>query len=195
MADQLETWKNPTEGRVWINRLDRHGELEKVELIGSQKTFHISPTERRLNQEMAAQTNLDVFSNGTLTPLRLIDGTADAEAFATNPNLMTEADMRDLFKPGRSEEAKAAMNEAFAERLASIQNVAALDRLLTMARAEDAPLSRVEAIQTRLAEVQQPGIFADATASSGADSSFGPSSLGAPRPSKRGAASRAVTPN
>lgn len=190
--DELETWKNPTEGRVWINRLDHHGNLDKVEIIGASRTFHITPKERRLNQEMAARSDLDIFSNGTLTPLRLIDGAADTEAFALNPNLMTEADMRDLFKVGRTEATKAAIGEAFDERLAAITNTATLGRLLALARDEDAPLSRVEAIQARLNEVQQPGIFAQV----GADPSNGsPSSADAPRPSKRMSATRAVTPN
>lgn len=191
--DQLETWKNPTQGRVWINRLDHHGDLEKVEIIGAGRTFHISPKERRLNQEMAAKTDLDIFTNGTLTPLRLIEGTADAEAFAQNPNLMTEDDMRGLFKPGRSETAKVAMGEAFIERLASIKNTATLERLLSLARDEDAPLSRVEAIQQRLAEVQQPGVFAQVGAADPSDGA--PSSAAAPRPTKRMPATRAVTPN
>lgn len=190
--DELETWKNPTEGRVWINRLDHHGNLDKVEIIGASRTFHITPKERRLNQEMAARTDLDIFSNGTLTPIRLIDGTEDAEAFALNPNLMTESDMRDLFKVGRTEATREAIGEAFAERLAAISNTATLGRLLSLARDEDAPLSRVEAIQARLNEVQQPGVFAQV----GADPANGsPSSADAPRPSKRMSATRAVTPN
>ncbi len=195
MSDELETWKNPSEGRVWINRLDHHGNLEKVEIIGAGRTFHISPKERRLNQEMAAVTDLDIFTNGTLTPLRLIEGTADAKEFAQNPNLMTEQDMRDLFKPGRTEAAKVAMGDAFIERLGSIKNTATLDRLLALARDEDAPLSRVEAIQERLAQVQQPGVFAQVGASAADPSAGAPSSPGAPRPTKRMPATRAVTPN
>lgn len=185
MPDELETWKNPTEGRVWINRLDRFGELVKVEVINSGKTFHISPGERRLNQEMAATSDQDVFSNGTLSPMRLLEGDADAAAFAANPNLMTEDDMRVLFKPARTEAAKVVAGDAFIDRLASIKNIATLDRLLALAREEDAPLSRVEAITQRMAELQQPNVYAEAVATS---------STGDTRPTKRSSSSRAVTP-
>lgn len=59
--DDLETWKNPNEGRVWINRIDHRGEFTKDEIIGPGKTFHVSALERRLNQEMASAADLDIF--------------------------------------------------------------------------------------------------------------------------------------
>lgn len=152
-SDDLETWKNPNEGRVWINRIDHRGELSKDEIIGPGKVFHMSALERRLNQEMASDPDLDIFTNGTLSPVRLIEGSADAEAFKSNPNLMTEGDMKDLFKPAKTEAAKAEATDAFTTRLTAIKNPATLDRLLSLARTEDAPLSRVEAIENRIREI------------------------------------------
>lgn len=186
MADQnnVETWKNPTEGRVWVNRLDHRGEPKRVEIIGPGRTFHLTPAERRMNQEMAYSPDLDLFTNGTLAPIRLI-GTDEAEAaaFATNPNLMTEGDMRALVaKPKRG-----GTSDAFTERLGELRNVATLQRLLALAREEDAPLSRVEAIESRLGEVAPGSVVKERVTTSSAPEP-------APAPSRRGA-SRAVTPN
>jgi hypothetical protein len=191
MAEDLETWKNPTEGRVWVNRLDHRGELTRTEIIGSGRTFHLTAAERRLNQEMAVNPDLDIFSNGTLTPVRLI-GTDDAEAaaFASNPNLMTEGDMRTLVaRP------KGKATDQFNERLATIRNPATLERLLSLAREEDAPLSRVEAIQGRLAEVSSTPMPSERVVTTAL-----PSNTDATEPSSAGKrsrmpASRAVTPN
>jgi hypothetical protein len=190
MADEnnVETWKNPTEGRVWVNRLDHRGEPKRVEIIGPGRTFHVTPAERRLNQEMASSSDLDIFTNGTLTPIRLL-GTDEAEAaaFATNPNLMTEGDMRALVaKPKRG-----AATDAFAERLGEIRNGATLQRLLALAREEDAPLSRVEAIEARLAEVA-PGVVQERVTTT---SSPVPASAPAAPPSPRRGVARAVTPS
>lgn len=188
-SDTLETWKNPTEGRVWINRLDHRGELAKVEIIGSGRVFHLTPAERRLNQEMAVNPDLDIFTNGTLTPVRLL-GTDEAEAaeFASNPNMMTEGDMRALVGKTKGKQ------DAFAERLAGIRNTATLERLLALAREEDAPLSRVEAIQGRLAELGtsfvQERVTTTAVPISPEASARGPQ-----RKSAREAGARAVTPN
>lgn len=182
-SDQLETWKNPNEGRVWINRLDHRGELAKSEIVGPGKVFHISAVERRLNQEMASNVDQDIFTNGTLSPVRLIEGTADAEAFKANPNLMTEDDMRGLFIPAKTEAAKASSTDAFTTRLDAIKNPATLDRLLALARVEDAPLSRVEAIQSRIREVANVQGGPDATVDTRLNASG------------RNAASKAVTPS
>jgi hypothetical protein len=185
MAENVETWKNPTEGRVWVNRLDHRGEPKRVEIIGAGRTFHVTPEERRLNQEMASSEDLDVFRNGTLTPIRLL-GTDEAEeaAFATNPNLMTEGDMRTMVaKPRRG------ATDAFAEKLTEIKNPATLQRLLNLAREEDAPLSRVEAIEGRLREIS-PSMVSERVATTAM-----PVSAAAPsQPGKRSGA-RPVTPN
>jgi hypothetical protein len=183
--NNTETWKNPTDGRVWINRLDHRGEPKRVEIIGPGRTFYVTPAERHLNQEMASSEDLDVFRNGTLTPIRLL-GTDEAEAaaFATNPNLMTEGDMRTMVaKPKRG------APDAFAERLTEIKNPATLERLLKLAREEDAPMSRVEAIEGRLREIS-PSLVSERVTTTAV-----PVSAAAPtQPGKRGGA-RPVTPS
>lgn len=181
----METWKNPTAGRVWINRRDHRGDLKKVELIGSGKTFHLTADERRANQEMAYNADLDVFANGTLSPVRLVGSEEEAAAFAANPNHMTEDDMRALVNKPK------AKTEAFAERLGSIGNAATLGRLLAIAKDEDAPISRVEAIQARLAEVSPS--FAQQVSTAAKPGS--PEAAAGPSTSRRQGNSRGVTPN
>ncbi len=183
---ELESWKNPTAGRVWVNRLDHRGDLKKTELVGSGKTFHLSAAERRANQEMAYNTDLDVFANGTLTPVRLVGSAEEAAAFAANPNHMTEDDMRSLVnKP------KGKASELFTERLGSIRNAATLERLLALAREEDAPLSRVEAIQTRLTEVN-PTAFTQHVTTTATPAS--PEAAAGPSAARRQGNTRGVTP-
>jgi hypothetical protein len=144
MSDTQETWKNVTAGTVVLKRLDHRGELTRDEIVIGDKSFHITSAERRLNQESAADEELDVFKNGTLHPLRLIEDSEEALEIASNPNLMSESDMQVLIK---------AHFKTFAKGLSDIGNVTTLQRLLSMARSEDASISRVEAISDRIAEM------------------------------------------
>jgi hypothetical protein len=148
-VDKQETWQNTTEGTVILKRLDHRGEFGRIETVVGGRTFNITIDERRQNSVEAASADLDVFRNGVLAPVRLLDDSDEARELASNPNVMTETDMRKFVMGG----------EGFEERLAQIHNGATLDRLLAAAYEENAPVKRVEAIQARIAEVQ-PKIFA-----------------------------------
>lgn len=142
---ELETWKNPTAGKIWISRLDENGRLRDTEIYGPGRTFHITREERVWNQEQAYSPEADMFGNGTLIPVHIIDA-EDARELASNPNLMSETEMGALL----SRETKV---EAFVERLEQVTNPTTLQRLVEKAREEDVPVSRLEAIQRRLGEV------------------------------------------
>ncbi len=154
---EIETWRNPGAGRVVLRKMDHRGELNKEEMIRPGQTFTITPVEREANQNMAHSPELDMFRNGTLAPVRLIEGSDIAREAAVNPNLLSEGDMRSMVGVRGKGPARAEIAEAFAERLDSISNSTTLRRLLTMAQEEDAPYSRVLAIQERLAAVEGPG--------------------------------------
>lgn len=141
---EQETWQNVTEGTVVLKRTDHRGEMTKEEVIIGGRNFHITSNERRLNQEMAADEGLDVFRNGTLHPLRLMDDTEEAREIAANPNLMSESDMKEMVR---------VHPKTFEKQLSSIANATTLQRLLAMAHSEDASIKRVEAIEARLAVV------------------------------------------
>lgn len=153
MADEVseyESWQNATLGRVVVTKLDGRGQ-KRHDLIGPGKTFHITPLERRMNQELAASEELDVFLNGVLQPVRLLEDAEDFEHLKSNPNHISEDDVRSIFKLKLPQ---------FVARLGEIGNPAALERLMEIARSEevDATLRQFEAIQTRLAEVS-PSIY------------------------------------
>lgn len=192
---QIETWRNPGAGRVVIKKFDHRGEPNKEEMIRSGQTFTVTPAERAVNQNMAASPEMDMFSNGTLAPVALIEGSEMAREAAINPNLLSEGDMRTMVGARGKGPAKAEIAEAFAERLDSISNSTTLRRLLEMAQEEDAPYSRVLAIQQRLAAVEGPGYEP-----AGADDEYdAPKASSPPGGNDRsrtaaGPGSRAVTP-
>lgn len=126
MVEEQEVWENPGKGRVAIKKYDVNGR-ERVDLIGGGRKFSITPRERKLNQELVAVEHLDVFTNGTLRPVRLLEGDEDAKVIASNPNHLSESDMADLLK---------AHWKVFDERVEKINNVGTLERLLEVAQDE-----------------------------------------------------------
>lgn len=145
---ELEAWTNATAGRIMLRRHSVTGELQ-TELIPSGKTIHLSPMERKMNQEVAANEDLDVFLNGSLQPVRLLEGEASSEAMAAHPNHLSEDEARRLFK---------ASPDAFAARLDEITNPAAVERLLALA--EDpgigATFHQHQQVQARLNVLNAP---------------------------------------
>jgi len=158
--EHLESWKNSTRGMVFLNRLDHRGEMTRVEGIDGGKTFHLSPEERRINSEQSAGPELDVFRNGTLTPVRLIEDSEEARELASNPNVMSESDMAVLVK---------IHPKTFEAKLKDIRNPVTLERLLAIAHREDASIKRVEAIKARLTEVAPSLANVHQTVSSGVE--------------------------
>lgn len=158
----VETWKNPNQGRVVVLKMDHRGELTREEMVRPEATFTITPAERALNQQLAYSPEVDMFTNGTLAPVQLLEGSDIAAAVAANPNLLSEREMHTLVTAAATEPPDvAALAQAFAERLGSIANATTLRRLLDLAITDDAAYSRVTAIQRRLAEVEGPGYEAD----------------------------------
>lgn len=140
-ADQ-EIWINAIAGRIQVRKFDARGQLG-AELVGSGRKVFLTPEERQINQELAASHDLDVFANGALQPVKLLDG-ADEAAIVT-PNHISEDDMRSLF----SEQWK-----KFDARIAQISNPATLKRLLELAEEVDAKVRQVDVIRQRLDEVE-----------------------------------------
>lgn len=139
MSD-LESWKNVTLGRIVLKKYNQRGELAD-EMVTAGKVFHISPKERRINQEMAANPKMDFFQNGYLTPIRLIETEEDAKELAANPNLMSESEMKDMFKGNW---------KAFDQRVQEVSNLTTLKRMLEVANEVDATVRQVEVIQSRI---------------------------------------------
>jgi hypothetical protein len=159
-----EQWENTTAARVVLRRLDRKGELTD-ELIGSFRKFQISPQERKLNQEQAADAESDPFQNGRLAPVRLIETEEDYEAIKSNPNIVGEEDMKGIL-------AKTSV-KAFKERIEQISNPYALQRMLEIASNDDKATNRqVEIIKARLVEIS-PSNFTEVVTQAGPQSGTG----------------------
>lgn len=168
---QLELWRNGGRGRVLVNRFGADGKI-RAELIGAGKSFHLTPAERRYNQELAALPKLDVFTNGTLQPVRLLDGEPDTQTLLDNPNHIPEDDARKVFRM---------TDQQFKARLETITNEAALQRLFDLAndRQTRATVWQLRAIEARLASVAPaPDHIRPEAASAGSDRPAEPSGSG-----------------
>lgn len=143
--DELETWKNVTKGRIVVQRLGAAGQ-RRVEILTSGRVVHLSPQERRINQELAATDQLDIFQNGALQPVRL--GTSDeAVALAANPNHLKDEEAVALF---------GSHWKTFEKRVNQISNVSAIERLIELSGSTDvdATVRQVEFLRARLLELQ-----------------------------------------
>lgn len=141
MAEQ-EVWMNATRGRVQVRKHDARGRLG-AELIGAGRRVAISTEDRVINQEMAASEELDIFLNGALQPVRLLDD-ADETTQIASPNHLTEDEMRSLFK---------AKWQVFDARVRDLSNAATLHRMLELAEEIDATVRQVKVLEERLGEV------------------------------------------
>lgn len=146
----LESWRNVTQGRVVVIKLSAQGQ-RRHEMVGPDRTFHLTPRERRINQELAANEDLDVFLNGTLQPVRLTDS-PDAPELLDNPNHLTDAEARGLFRKDMP---------TFAERVHAIKNPSALQRLVDLAENDEkvkATVMQLRVLKARLELVQPAAI-------------------------------------
>lgn len=148
-----ETWKNATLGRVAVAKIDRRGDIDH-ELVSGGGKILLTTDERIMNQEMAANDELDVFKNGTMVPVRLLDTTEDAAEIASNPNLKSEEDLRNMFK---------LQWKKFETECATLSNLTTLLRLKEIAQEGDATVRQVNVIEARIAEVDPNAVVVDTT--------------------------------
>lgn len=140
-----ETWENSTRSQIWVLTSDTRGE-PRSELVRPGQKVQVTVAERLLNSDRAYDSAVDVFRNGSLVPVRLIDSAEDYEEHANNPNNMSESDMVALFKLSAAQ---------FKKRLQEISNPAALDRIVALSEddATKATLSQVKAARARFNDV------------------------------------------
>lgn len=140
-APELETWRNATQGRLVVKQHNTMGQLEDV-IVGSQRVVQITPTDRRINQEQSAGPTQDMFQNGFLAPVRLLDGEFDTAKLSENPNVITEEEMASLFEADFT---------VFCARLETITLPITLQRMLRIAGEIDTTQVRqVSAIKARI---------------------------------------------
>lgn len=144
--EEQEIWENPGKSRVAIRKYDSTGR-ERVDLVGGGRKFNITTRERKLNQELVAVDHLDVFTNGTLRPVRLLEGDEEVATITSNPNHLSESDMVDLLKSHW---------KVFDERIEKINHLGTLERLYEVAQDEKvgATVRAVRRLQERIAGLQ-----------------------------------------
>lgn len=122
-----EVWQNMSKGRVSVLKFDRNGDTRHELIRGGQK-FNITTEERLLNMDRAANDELDVFKNGFLTPVRLLEDSDDYTEIAANPNLLGESELEAMFDLHWKQ---------FKASVEDITNMLTLNRLLEMAESDD----------------------------------------------------------
>lgn len=142
----VETWRNNMPGKVTITRVGEYGR-KVVDIVSGYRTFQVTPQERRMNQAAAASEDLDIFVNGTLSPVELIDGEPDTAALRANPNMLSEDELPKLFQ---------LKGDQFADRVGRITTIAPIARLIELARDSryDATLSQYETLKSREVELR-----------------------------------------
>lgn len=141
-----EEWKNITSSRVGYLTLDKHDDPVRKQVRGG-KLIEVTPRERVYNSDRAATPDLDIFNNGWLIPVRLLDDDDLSKEVASNPNLLSESDLRDLFK---------LQWRAFEKRVNEIDNVMILRRLESLADNDDSinvTVKQNSVIQDRIADL------------------------------------------
>jgi hypothetical protein len=139
-----EIWKNSTQSKIFVAR---HGPNSTIrhELVAPGRNFTITVDERRMNQNLAANDSLDIFSNGWLQPVQLPEETASE--IADNPNHIPDEQLPGFFK---------LHYKTFAKRLEQITNPAVLERLREIGPENDATVKQIDQIQARINEINPP---------------------------------------
>lgn len=139
--DKLEVWKNTTAGLRWCEVTDRQGR-QTTRLVKGGRTFTITPFERQLNQDAAAEPELDHFRNGTFILIKKAVDTDMAEI--ESPDSLTDAEIL-----GTVHELMA-KNMTVSQALKGIKSPVALQRIYERAVAEDISKSQIDEIKDRL---------------------------------------------
>ena len=153
--DETESWKSAVAGTITIQHYNLEGHLVELVIRGGS-TVQVTPHERRINQERAADDTLDVFVNGMLTPVRLLDSEPETAELKANVNAMSETAMKALFR---------SQKPTFTKKVNEIGNIITLRRLLEVAEEIDASMAQYKIIQERVAEVN--GAVSEATLTAG----------------------------
>lgn len=144
-ANEFEIWKNVSRGRRGIVKFDNVGKVQH-ELVPAGKTVRITRDERLHYQRNVATDDLDIFKNGAMVPVQLIDDEDKVEV-ANNPNLLGEDDLIKIFKFPLKK---------FESEVSRINNPYALERMVEYAEeSDDIPHKKVILVQARLEEVKE----------------------------------------
>lgn len=145
MNEELETWRNTCDSTFYVKVSGANGAMELVPQTGG-KTFHITPADRQRNVMEAVSSAFDPFSNGTFTPMKLVETASDYEELRANPAQITDTEMKTLF---------AGPFAALEARIAELTNPVTLRRLVAIGEepANAVSAAKLAAVVTRLRAV------------------------------------------
>ena len=142
MAEK-EIWKNPGLGSIYIQVDGPQG--VKSEKIGPGSSINIQTSDRQMNQAITADPANDFFTNGRLVPVRLIESAEDYEELSANPNLIGDAEIKNLL---------GVRGAAFKKSIAEISNVAVLIRLKEFSESDETvTAAQIRSLDARIEEL------------------------------------------
>lgn len=149
---EKEAWQNTSRGSVYVKKYGARGEETTVRVLGGQ-VVTLSPEERKLTTMAIPPKNkhLNVFENGVLVPLQLVDSAEDYEEIASNPNLLGDSDIREALRE---------KTPTLKKILAEISNVNLVRRFQELAAEEEDKMTmpKIRAIEARLEELTAPEV-------------------------------------
>jgi hypothetical protein len=138
--ESVEVWKNTAAGMRWIKVLDRQGrEIGKTVMGG--RTFTISTFDRQVNQDAAAEADLDLFRNGTFVLVK--------ESVETNRDEVESSDSLTDAELATTVHEILAKNMTAEQAIFRITSPVTLGRLLEALVLEDAPKSASDTVKAK----------------------------------------------
>ena len=142
---EKETWNNVGRGDIYIRTFDHTGKLGTT-VVRAGRSAVVTVEERRINQERAYNANSDIFKNGSLIPVHLVDSAEDFHEIANNPNHLSEDDMKAMFK---------LKGVDFKKKLSEISNSTAISRMQEIADSDEVgvTMTQFKALEHRSSEL------------------------------------------
>lgn len=145
----IEVWKNVTKGMRWFTRFNMQG-VETDGRVQGGRTFTLTPFERQVNQEKAANNELDLFRNGTFIMVRGANDTIEEEIRSSSS--LTQSELSDLAVQVLAEP------DDLEGILADIgPSIPTLDRFKEFLIAHEAPAGAIEKVEKAFYEAENTG--------------------------------------
>lgn len=150
--EDLEIWENRNRSEIWVMKEDLSG-LPVSTPVRPGGKLEISTYDRQRNQEACQASEFDWFTNGALSPVKLIDSAEDYEEIASNPNAKSEKEIRALLSLNANELKK---------ELAQITSPLVVARLKEFIESDDADtaenitMAKSKAVNARYDELHPP---------------------------------------
>lgn len=141
MPQEVEVWQNVSLGSKWYKCFDVRGQVTSKVVRGG-KTFTLTPLERQMNQESAANPKQSLFLNGTFVLRQKAEATDLSEL--ESPEALTDSQIDDIVRD-------VTMGDVdITEQVQAMESEVTLSRLFERLVLEDARKSVVDMVKARL---------------------------------------------